>query len=86
MNDTAMYEYMLHDQFNIPKRLNYLAEQYGLITWKEVQHLYNICVEEVLMEFNLRSLNDGSFGYYYKIVEERFIKRLIKLNKEKEQK
>ena len=79
-------EYEKLHQHEIPASLNYLAEQYSNITWKEAQHLYSIAIEETLMEYNVSLISEGelSFGKGRYIAKNRFIEKLKQLSQEKQ--
>lgn len=79
-------EYERLHQHEIPASLNYLAEQYSNITWKEAQHLYSIAIEETLMEYNVSLISEGGlgFGYGRNIAKNKFIEKLKQLSQEKQ--
>ena len=63
MNDNEYRNYILTTQFSIPRKLNYLADKYHMITWKRAQELYEESVEELLKEFEVECILDiVSFG------------------------
>jgi len=79
-------EYEKLHQHEIPSSLNYLAEQYTNITWKEAQHLYSIAIEETLMEYNVSRISEGELGFGKGriIAKYKFMKKLDELTKKKE--
>ena len=78
-------EYEKQHQYEIPPSLNFLAEQYPFVTWKEAQHLYSIAIEETLMKYHVSRISEGElgFGRGRNIAKYIFMDKLKQLTEEK---
>lgn len=56
-------ERMLRRQYDIPHRLNYLAEKYPGVTWKDAQQIYRKIVSDILEEHKVECITDMGLSY-----------------------
>ena len=79
---TEISEIAIEKQYELPSRLNKLAEKYSIITWVEAQKLYRLAVEEVLLMYGEKNIISGNLsfgrGYVYaaKLFEEKLQKKV----------
>lgn len=79
---TEIFEIAVEKQYDLPGRLNKLAEKYPIITWAEAQKLYRLAVEEILLMYGEKDIISGklSFGrgyaYAAKLFEEKLQKKV----------
>lgn len=77
-----IFEIAIEKQYELPGRLNDLAEKYPIITWAEAQKLYHLAVEEVLLMYDEKDIISGNLsfgrGYTYaaKLFEEKLQKKV----------
>ena len=54
--------YMLENQFLVPRKLHDLSATYPEITWGQANELYRIAVENVLFKHKVECITDIPFG------------------------
>lgn len=71
-------EGMIQRQFILPRKLNYLAEEFPKLTWAKAQQLYAQAVQEILNESGEKDILSGklSYGRGWELAERRFIEKL----------
>lgn len=79
-------EWLLKNQFDIPKRIECIAHAYGNdLTYNDVTYLYSAAVKEILKTYNVEIISDIGFAKGYVEAEKLWIKKMedcIKIKKE----
>ena len=78
MIDKDMKQFMIDHQFEIPKKLYYLAEEFPTVTWKRAQEIYKASVIRVLESYGEEDIFSGrlSFGKGIELVTQTFRGRM----------
>ena len=70
-------EWELKNQYRIPKHYEYIAERYGkYMTYNTLIMLFRISVVEVLLYYDVETLNEVPFGKGYVELKNRWIDKM----------
>ena len=71
------YNYMIINQYEIPRRLEYIAESFGReLTYNQICDLYALSVKEILIIYNKTCILDLPFGKGFVLARKKWVSKM----------